>query len=624
MFIHQRTAYIVRIIVCFCSMIEVFALAQDEVIPQENPVSQDFVATRFDGSNSLAVQNGLYIFRLSGTPKEIAQSEARLMGEKFYDGYVARGLTNALELLAEGLPASMQGAVPTVLDVFGFSRMRLGGDDDKGLIAGLAAATTLSFAELRRIYLQPDLLHIIPGIAVKLGAQKALEGSYDSFGCTSLAIGDQFTHNGERIIGRNQDYPGIGLYDTFPSVSFVTPSTGYRYVAVKPAGFVTAGINSMNEYGLVAALHTMYSSEHKFDGVPILTAVQRVIQYARDIDEALVLIDDMQKERGFVSGWGLHLSDRKNGKARAAVVEFDGAGFSVDWRLEGSSTLSNHYSTPERKKHSLYFSFGTTYHSIARLNRLDENVEKLSVGNVEKVVNVMRDRTDDYSGKTFSFSPWSISTIDQVSASVYLPDSKELYIAIDKAPVSDGRFMKLNMNDGFLGKYERTIIDPITFPWNDGNNDAISKPRFAAYPNFKAAYIAYENKDLFTAYSELKQAYAKEDNPYFRIDLGVIAMRLSLYSESVNWLNPLVASPILHPHHRRVARFFRALSLDALGKRSPASQDFSIVANDPQTWPALQEAAKVRRIVPLDSKKLTNQSFNLKYVDSFFYPAGLL
>ncbi len=580
---------------------------------------QEGFVTRADGDNTLVIQNGLYIFRLSGTSREVAESEVRLMGQKFYEGYVARGLKDAVDMLSDVLPIYMRNSAPSLLNLFGFSRMRLGGDDDRAFVAGIAAASSLSYFDVRRVYLHPDLLHVLPALAVKLGLQKAQEGVYASIGCSSVVISDQFSENGERIIGRNQDYQGIGLYDSFPSVSFVTPSKGYRYVAVKPAGLATAGINSMNEHGLVAAIHSMFSSQYKFDGIPILTVVQRIVQYARNIDEALVMLAAMQKERGFVSGWGLHLSDRKDGVARAAVVELDGSGFSVDWRLGGKSALSNHYSTPERKKHILKFSFSTTHHSIARLHRLEKDIYEPFPRTVGDVIDIMRDRIDDFSGETLSFSPWAVSTIDQVSSSVYLPDRKEFYVAIDKAPVSDGRFMKLNFEDGFSGRYEHEKIESISFPLADGST---VQTRFPALPHFKTAFLAFEKKDFPSAYLELKRAYSKEDNPYYRIGLGFVALQLSKFSESIAWMAPLVDSERIHPHHRRVARFIRGLAYDALGERSLASEDFAIIASDSQTWPSMREAAVVRRDFPLDSAKIVNLRFSLKHLDSMAYPAG--
>lgn len=585
-----------------------------DAVPQEDHHGFE---VRRAGHAWMVVQHGLRVAGLAGDPRRVARDHVRLLGEDFERSYFVVAESKVVRSLGALLPPNSRARAERIVDALLFDVMALDGEDDRGVVQGVAEAGGHSLRACRRAYLGPDAQHLLVAAAARLGLLDARTGVLDRLGCSSVVLFGERTADGERIFGRNQDYPGLGFYDRMPLVSFVTPRRGHRYVALAPAGVPTAGITAMNDAGLALALHSGLTGYVNPRGLPILTLTHRIVQHCASIDEAVALVDRLDRERGFASGWLIHLTDRKDGVARAAVVEVDAEGYSVSWRSDGVSCLANAYTAPPRRAGELHVAFSTSFHNVARQQRLENLANAPRTFDVHRTVDLMRDRTDQVTGEAVSYSPWILAALDQTEAAVLLPDEGAIWVAVGRAPVTEGLWVRLSLRDAFAGRYVREGLGPAV---RLGHAPPLAT-RFPAYAAFRDAYVArHQEGDLAAALAHLERALALEDSPWFRLAAGALALRLGRTAAARAHLTRILADPHLPAHHHRLARFYLACALDADGAHSRARELFASVAAAPRTWPTLRRAAASWREHAFPRSRLGDVDLHLKYMDQLDPP----
>ncbi|MCR4318365.1 MAG: C45 family peptidase [Planctomycetes bacterium] len=578
----------------------------------------DEIEVKTFGENTMVTQHGLSILHLKGSAYETSLAYANLIGEMMYEGYLPTAADKLDDAIRGVLPEGfLQNLGSPLADGLFFMQMELGGSDDASMVQAFNDVLDNSRVSPLKAYFSPDAQHVLVARAESLGIARAETGIIESFGCSSAIAFGEKTADGARIFGRNQDYFGIGSYDKYPCVSFVEPDVGYRFVCIAPVGLFTAGITAMNEKGLAIGLHSALTKNVNLGGVPILTAIHRVVQRCASIDEAAKMMEEIASTRGNVSGWLCHITDRVDGVAHAAVIEIDGAGVTVVRRDDGTSALTNNYTAKDRREDELHFSFTTAYQNRTRLDRLNARLgadEEIDLGDM---LDIMRDRVDSTTSERISYSPYIVTAIDQVKSVIFLPDELAFYVGIDGAPVTHGRWLKLSLENGFADGYTSKNLDFESV----GSGPERIADEFPGYPHFVDAYVKkHQEFDADGAIESLRLAVQVDDCPYYKLALGAMLLKRGDVSEGAEFVEAVKDDTRMHVHQRRLAKFLFAASGDVLGNSEAARVNFAEVAGDPETWETLKSAARSFADAEFPASKLADIDFNLKFMDGISYP----
>src|SRR4029077_3444102 len=116
-------------------------------------------------------------------------------------------------------------------------------------------------------------------------------------GCTSFGTWNDRSADGTMIIGRNFDFYVGDKFAENKIVAFVNPAEGYKFMSVTWAGFIGV-VSGMNEKGLTVTINAAKSKVPSGSATPVSIVAREILQYARNIDEAL---DIARKREMFVS-----------------------------------------------------------------------------------------------------------------------------------------------------------------------------------------------------------------------------------------------------------------------------------------------------------------------------------
>ena len=125
--------------------------------------------------------------------------------------------------------------------------------EDIAMMEAIANTSKIPLGVLKKAFVIPDAVG--PLVLMNTKPTKRLAALQE---CSSfVAYGGQ-TSTGERVFGRNLDYPSIDTLDAATTVYLLKPNNAYQIISVAPEGFPVAGVSAMNEKGLVLALHDAF------------------------------------------------------------------------------------------------------------------------------------------------------------------------------------------------------------------------------------------------------------------------------------------------------------------------------------------------------------------------------
>ncbi len=262
-------------------------------------------------------------------------------------------------------------------------------------------------------------------------------------GCTSLAVWDESTEDGDLLIGRNFDFYVGDDFAENKLVEMVEPETGIPYLSVSWPGMIGV-VSGMNREGLTVTINAGKSRIPLTAKTPVSLVTREILQYAKNIDEAVAIA---KKRKVFVSESILvgSANDRK-----AAVIEISPDNFGV-YEVKNSSRMlcTNHFQSEAYKNDKRNRKQITESHSQYRYEKLQELLENKKL-DPEKMAALLRDRSG-LKGKKIGYgNEKAINQLLAHHAVIFSPEKRLVWVSSD--PYQLGEFVCYDLNDIFSGK----------------------------------------------------------------------------------------------------------------------------------------------------------------------------
>ncbi|MDO6761153.1 C45 family peptidase [Tamlana sp. 2_MG-2023] len=260
-------------------------------------------------------------------------------------------------------------------------------------------------------------------------------------GCSSFAAWGDKSEDGSLIIGRNFDFYAGDDFSKDKIVSFISPTTGYKFMSVSWAGMIGV-VSGMNEHGLTVTINAGKSKVPLIAKTPISIVNREILQYATNIEEAIAIA---KKREVFVSE-SIFVGSAKDNKA--VIIEVSPDNFGV-YEVENTNQLicSNHFQSnayAEDKNNQKHI---TESHSMYRYQRMEELLNKQTKITPQIAVDILRNKKG-LNGKTIGYgNEKALNQLLAHHAVVFKPEQRLVWVSSN--PYQLGEFVAYNLNNIF-------------------------------------------------------------------------------------------------------------------------------------------------------------------------------
>ncbi len=267
-------------------------------------------------------------------------------------------------------------------------------------------------------------------------------------GCTSLAVWNENTEDGDLLIGRNFDFYVGDDFAKNKLIEFVEPEDGIPYLSVSWPGMIGV-VSGMNREGLTVTINAGKSKIPLTAKTPISLVTREVLQYAKNIDEAIAIA---RKRKVFVSE--SILVGSANDKD-AAIIEVSPDNFGV-YRVENSAKVfcTNHFQSDAYKNDKRNQKHILESHSEYRYEKLQELLQENKKLNPEKMAAILRDQSGLKGEKIGYGNEKAINQLLAHHAVIFSPQKRLVWVSAN--PYQLGEFVCYDLNEIFSGQKPET------------------------------------------------------------------------------------------------------------------------------------------------------------------------
>lgn len=290
-------------------------------------------------------------------------------------------------------------------------------------------------------------------IALKYLRNLYLHGAHDighamqdlaMVGCTSLAVWNENTEDGELLIGRNFDFYVGDDFAKNKLIEFVEPEAGIPYMSVSWPGMIGV-VSGMNKEGITVTINAGKSKIPLTAKTPISLVTREILQYARNIEEAIAIA---KKRKVFVSESILVGSAHDK---NAVIIEVSPENFGV-YKIENTSKVfcTNHFQSEAYKDDKRNQKQLIESHSEYRYEKLQELLQEKKKLNPEKMAAILRDKSGLKDRKIGYGNEKAINQLLAHHAVIFSPEKKLVWVSSN--PYQLGEFVCYDLNEIFSGK----------------------------------------------------------------------------------------------------------------------------------------------------------------------------
>lgn len=302
---------------------------------------------------------------------------------------------------------------------------------------GLAQYSSSDFNEIGDPYIRLLYLHAAHDIGHAMTDLMLV-------GCSSFAVWDDKTVNGELLVGRNFDFYMGDDFAEEKLIAFVNPNHGHKFISYSWGGMVGV-VSGMNDQGLSVTINAGKSEIPLVAKTPISIVVREILQYASTIDEA---IEIAKKREVFVSE-AIFIGSGK--ERRAAIIEVSPDNFGV-YEVDNSPKIicSNHFQSDAYKEDERNSKWVAESHSQYRFDRMEELISKKNKLDVADAVAILRNK-EGLAEKDIGYG--NEKALNQLLAHhgiVFKPESKKVWVSSN--PYQLGEFVEYDLEKIFASR----------------------------------------------------------------------------------------------------------------------------------------------------------------------------
>lgn len=295
-------------------------------------------------------------------------------------------------------------------------------------------------------------------------------------GCTSLAVWNENTEDGDLLIGRNFDFYVGDEFAKNKLVEFIEPEQGIPYMSVSWPGMIGV-VSGMNKEGITVTINAGKSKIPLTAKTPISLVTREILQYAKNIDEAIAIA---KKRKVFVSE--SILVGSANDK-NAVIIEVSPKNFGV-YKVQNSSRVfcTNHFQSEAYKDDKRNQKHILESHSEYRYEKLQELLETNKKLNPEKMAAVLRDRSGLKGEKIGYGNEKAINQLLAHHSIIFSPEKKLVWVSSN--PYQLGEFVCYDLNKIFSDQRLKTG-ELATSKLNIAKDPFVDSEEFENYEQYK-------------------------------------------------------------------------------------------------------------------------------------------
>ncbi|AZA78316.1 acyl-CoA--6-aminopenicillanic acid acyl-transferase [Chryseobacterium sp. G0186] len=260
-------------------------------------------------------------------------------------------------------------------------------------------------------------------------------------GCTSLAVWNENTEDGDLLIGRNFDFYVGDDFSKNKLVEFIEPENGIPYMSVSWPGMIGV-VSGMNKEGITVTINAGKSKIPLTAKTPISLVTREILQYAKNIDDAIAIA---KKRHVFVSE--SILVGSANDK-NAVIIEVSPKNFGI-YKVQNTSKVfcTNHFQSDAYKDDERNQKHIKESHSAYRYEKLQELLQEEKKLNPEKMASILRDRSGLKDKSIGNGNEKALNQLLAHHAVIFSPQKKLVWVSSN--PYQLGEFVCYDLNQIF-------------------------------------------------------------------------------------------------------------------------------------------------------------------------------
>lgn len=335
-------------------------------------------------------------------------------------------------------------------------------------------------------------------IAPKFQRNMYLHGAHDIghamqdlmvVGCTSLAVWNENSEDGDLLIGRNFDFYVGDDFAKNKMVAFVEPENGIPYLSVSWPGMIGV-VSGMNKEGISVTINAGKSKIPMAAKTPVSLVTREILQFSKTIDDAIAIA---RKRKVFVSESILVGSANDN---KAVIIEVSPKNFGVYDAANSSKVLcTNHFQSEAYKNDKKNQKHIVESHSEYRYEKLQELLQENPKLNPEKIASILRDQSG-LKGERIGFgNEKAINQLLAHHAVIFSPEKRLVWVSAN--PYQLGEFVCYDLNTIFSAERLKTG-EFATSGLNISKDPFVDSQEFKNYEQFKKLSPRFDEEKVLS------------------------------------------------------------------------------------------------------------------------------